>query len=571
MSSPILRDYQVQLERDIYEQWQRGAHAVLAVAPTGSGKTVTMSDIIRKTNAPAVAIAHRQELVSQMSLALARNNVRHRIIGQKSTIRNCVQIHMADLGVSHYHASAHIAVAGVDTLVRMDPKDPWFTRVQLWVIDEAHHLVEPNKWYRTAQMFPNARGLGVTATACRADGKGLGRHADGLFDSMVIAPGMRELIDDGYLSEYRVFAPASNIDMSKVNVTASGDFSPEPLRAAVHKSTIVGDVVAHYLRIAPGKLGVTFAVDVESAKELAAAFRQAGVPAECISAKTPDLVRYKLLQRFARGEIKQLCNVDLFGEGFDLPAIEVTSMARPTQSFGLFVQQFGRALRPLEGKEHAFIIDHVNNCLRHGLPDAPRLWSLERREKKSKSSDNTVLIRVCPNCTGVYERFLTKCPYCQHVPVPAGRSLPEQVDGDLQELTPEALAALRGAIADSEELRIPYSATPSVRGYLQRVHRERAEAQRVLREEMALWGGAHTAQGMSISEAQRKFYLQYGIDVLSAQALNAKDAIQLTGRIRGVAVTPYKLGRSRSRTAWEIDKEWKRMESETNKEWERNL
>ena len=553
MTAPVLRDYQTQLERDIYAAWAAGARNVLAVAPTGSGKTVTMSDIIRKEAMPAVAIAHRQELVSQLSLALARNNVRHRIIGQKATIRNCVQIQMADLGKSFYDASSTVAVAGVDTLIRMDPKDAWMGRVGLVLTDEAHHVVEPNKWYRSMLMFPNARGLGVTATACRADGKGLGRHNDGLFDALVVAPGMRDLINAGYLSEYRVFAPASNIDMSNVNVTASGEFSPEPLRKAVHKSTIVGDVVTHYLRIAPGKLGVTFAVDVESAKELASAFKQAGVPAECVSAKTPDVVRYKLLQRFARGDIKQIVNVDLFGEGFDLPAIEVCTMARPTQSYTLFVQQFGRALRLLPGKEHALIIDHVNNCLRHGLPDGHRVWDLERREKGARNKDNSILIRVCPSCTGVYERYLKICPYCKYEPVPVGRSLPEQVDGDLQELTPDALARLRGAIVASEELRIPYNASPAVQGFLKKAHREKAAAQLVLREEMALWGGAHTARGLSIPEAQKKFYLQYGVDVMTAQTLNAKDAIELTGRIRGVPVTSYKVGRSRSRTAWEIE------------------
>jgi len=530
MTRPVLRPYQEDLERAIYADWHAGARNVMAVAPTGSGKTVTMSDIIRKTQAPTIAIAHRQELVSQLSLALARNDVRHRIIGQKQTMRNCVQIHMAELGVSYYNSNSNVAVAGVDTLIRLNPGDPWCCQVRLWVIDEAHHVVNGNKWFKATQMFPNAVGLGVTATPLRADGKGLGRTNDGVFDTMVLAPTMRDLIDGGYLTDYRIFAPKSDIDLSNVNVTAGGDFSPEPLRKAVHKSHIVGDVVKHYLRIAPGKLGVTFAVDVESATDLATAFKQAGVPAECVSAKTPDLVRHRILQRFARGEIKQLCNVDLFGEGFDLPAIEVCTMARPTQSFGLFVQQFGRALRLLDGKEHGIIIDHVNNCMRHGLPDAAREWSLDRREKRAKS-DSTILIRVCPECTRVYDRYRTRCPHCGYTPVPAGRSLPEQVDGDLEELTADALARLRGDVVASESLRIPYNATPAIRGYLTKVHRERGEAQVRLRNQMMLWGGARTAEGMSLSEAQRLFYIKYGIDVMSAQALNATDADQLLRRI----------------------------------------
>jgi DNA or RNA helicases of superfamily II len=192
---------------------------------------------------------------------------------------------------------------------------------------------------------------------------------------------------------------------------ATGDFNADQLRKAVHKSHITGDVVAHYLKLAPGKLGVTFAVDVEAATEIAGAFRAAGVPAEVVSAKTPDALRAQILRRFKAREILQLVNVDLFGEGFDLPAIEVVSFARPTESFALYCQQFGRALRLMLSKEAAavhahltdeqrraaiaasekpvaIIIDHVNNVLRHGLPDARREWSLDRRERRSgKKSD----------------------------------------------------------------------------------------------------------------------------------------------------------------------------------------
>jgi hypothetical protein len=209
-------------------------------------------------------------------------------------------------------------------------------------------------------------------------------------------------------------------------------------------------------------------------------------------------------------------------------------MARPTQSYGLYVQQFGRAIRPLEGKDTAYILDHVGNVLRHGLPDAPRVWSLDRRERRSRSTgDITVMIRICPACTGAYERFRDCCPYCGHKPEPVGRGAPEQVEGDLAELTPEALARLRGQIAHSEELRIPYNAAPEVEGALRKRHRERLAAQVALRERMTMWGGAQTARGLSLSEAQRLFWLTYGVDVAGAQMLGAREATELMERMRG--------------------------------------
>jgi DNA repair protein RadD len=525
-----LRDFQQDVERRIYAAWQDGARNVAAVMPTGSGKTVLFSKIMADQQRPSVAIAHRQELVGQISLALARNGVRHRIIGPRSVARACANLHLAETRRNYIDPSSGRAVAGVDTLVRM-PSEPWMSQIGLWVTDECHHLLRENKWGKAASMFPNAHGLGVTATPCRADGRGLGRHADGVIDAMVVGLPMRALIDDGWLSEYRVFVPPSDLHLEDVAISAGGDYSPVPLRAAVHKSHITGDVVAHYQRIAPGKLGVTFAVDVAAATEIAQAFRAAGVPAEVVTAETPDALRAHVLRKFRVREVLQLVNVDLFGEGFDLPALEVVSMARPTQSYALYAQQFGRALRIMDGKDRAMIIDHVGNVLRHGLPDAPRAWTLDRRERRSRGATDLPPLRVCLACTGAYDRVLAACPYCGEEWVPAERSTPAQVDGDLAELSPEALLRLRGEI--DRPLVVPYGAPPEVVGAVRRSYRERQEAQQALRAAMVEWAGRHSTatDAGTVSALQRRFYLEQGIDVLSAQALGRRDADELRGRI----------------------------------------
>jgi hypothetical protein len=397
-----------------------------------------------------------------------------------------------------------------------------------------------------------------TATPLRADGKGLGRHADGLVDAMVLAPSMRDIIDMGYLTDYRIFAPPSDLDLTQVATSAAtGDFNADQLRKAVHKSHITGDVVAHYLKLAPGKLGVTFAVDVEAATEIAAAFRAAGVPAEVVSAKTPDALRAQILRRFKAREVMQLVNVDLFGEGFDLPAIEVVSFARPTESFALFSQQFGRALRLMLTREElagydlltnegrkaviaasakpvAFIIDHVGNVLRHGLPDARREWSLDRRERRSGGKSDAIPMRVCvnPECIQPYERVFKCCPYCGHYPPPPSRSAPEFVDGDLTELDPDTLAALRGNIAKIDgDAVVPWGASAEVQGAVRRRHWERREGQKALRNVIAWWAGLESAQGRGESESYRRFYHRFGIDVANAQTLGTREAAELAARV----------------------------------------
>lgn len=543
MSTFEERKYQDDLESGIYSAWDSGASNVLAVLPTGGGKTHTFSKIIRAKGVPTCAIAHRQELVTQISNTLNDHEVPHRIIGQETTIRLAVRIHMEESGRSFYDPRADVGVAGVDTLgksKRQSEQKRWLDAVRLWVQDEAHHVLRSNKWGTAVDMFPKALGLGVTATPERADGRGLGRHADGVFDQMVVGPTMRELIDLGYLTDYRIFAPPSDIDLSKVEVSKrTGDYKDPQLVKAVRESHVVGDIVKHYLKIAPGKLGVTFVTDVETAEQVAAAFNAAGVPAAALSAKTPDAERIATIRRFRRRELLQLVNVDLFGEGFDLPAIEVVSMARPTQSYGLYVQQFGRALRILDGKDIAIIIDHVGNVVHHGLPDAPRVWSLDSKERRSRGgSDDAIPVRACPQCTGVYERVYPVCPYCGYKPEPASRGGPEFVDGDLIELDPATLARMRGEIERVDmdpaqyaaELTAKRTPTIGVKAHTKR-HVQRQEAQAALRGSIAWWAGYQRAAGRSDSESYRRFYYAFGVDVMTAQTLGRDDALALAERV----------------------------------------
>jgi DNA repair protein RadD len=530
-----LRPYQADFVQRIYDEWSAGSRSVLGVLPTGAGKAVCVCHIMANFGHPSIIIAHRQELVGQLCLTLATFGVRHRIIGPKTLIQMVVQVQIDELGKSFYDPSAPIGVAGVDTLVRRGGKlGAWQQQVKLVVHDEAHHDLRENKWGNANAMFPGALTLGVTATPQRADGKGLGAHADGFFTSMVVGLGMRELIDMGALSEYRIFAPPNDLHLDVVPVSpTTGDYSRPALAAEVKRSHIMGDVVEHYKRIAPGKLGITFAVDVETATSIAFRYNAAGVPAEVVSAKTPDRIRHEFIRRFRNRDLLQLVNVDLFGEGFDLPALEVVSMARPTESYAVFSQQFGRACRPMPGKTCALIIDHVGNTLRHGLPDAPRVWSLDRRERgaRSKRDPDVMPVTTCTECFSPYEAVLTACPWCGAVPVPSGRTQPRQVQGDLFELDPNVLAAMRREVHkvddSAEGLRewaLRQGHEPKVAGAMVKHHKARQEAQRELRDAIAWWAGLQRHLGREDPESYRRFYHTFGVDVLSAQALGRADA-----------------------------------------------
>ena len=552
----FLRGYQRDGRMQMTALWKEVRH-ILYVLPTGGGKTVVMGDVARSHDGYGCAIAHRSELVGQISMALAREGVRHDIMASKATIRTIVAKHMKEFGKTFYDPRAKWRVGSVDTIIRRDPAiDPWFKMVTLVLQDEAHHVLECNKWGRAMLMFPNARTLGVTATPERADGKGLGADASGIFEHMIEGPSMRWLIDNGYLTGYVIRGvQTKDLDLSHIDLTNGGEFNAHQVSEAMRNSRrIVGDVVAAYKKYAMGKLGITFAADIEEATKITAAYNAAGVPAALVTGEHTEEERREILGKFERREYLQLVNVDLFGEGFDLPAIEVVSMARPTASYGLYAQQFGRVLRIFITREQmqawetytpeqrkaiiaasskpvGLVLDHVGNVIRHfGGPDQSRVWSLQDRERKSKPS-NSIPMRTCLNemCLQPYERFHPACPHCRlEPPPPLLRSSPEQVDGDITLYTEAMLNALYEAKRriDGPAL-IPLNATPVVVNSVKKAHSERQQAQAALRQAMSLVlppTGNERANN-------RRFFLKYGIDVLDAQTLGRPEAEYLRNKI----------------------------------------
>lgn len=573
-----LRPDQQKLSAEIDNAWNEGSAVVMASAPCGWGKTVLFSDKMIHSRVPSIAIAHRQELVAQMSLTLARNGLEHRVIAADKTRHVIERMHMKYLGRRWINPRAQHAAAGVDTLRLMPDDDPYLRSIGFWVGDEGHHFLKENKWGKAvSKLGPqiitpgSCRGLLVTATPGRSDGKGLGSHADGLADTLIFAPDMRSVINAGNLTDYKLHAPQPSgaaINYADIPLSAGGDFSPEPLKAAVKRSSIVGDVVKAYLEIAPGQQGITFAVDLDHARELCQAYRDAGVKAMVISSEMDTTLRADIMRQFAERSIQQLVNVDILGEGTDCPACSVVSFARPTCSLPLYIQQFNRALRLMvapelmarwgdmspeerkrhiaaSDKPHAHVIDHVRNWERHSLPDSPRRWSLDRRDKAKRTTapDDVIPVRTCLHkdeetevtCVFVYERTLAACPACGHAPTPSGRSRPEEVDGDLFEIDPAVLAALRG---EAERIMDP----PVIPGHLTGIarqgaakhHNERKRAQIELGDVIDLWAGWQMAQGRDAREAYKRFYFAFGVDVATARTLNRADAESLAARVRDV-------------------------------------
>jgi len=555
-----LRPYQQQIEQKIVRALM--SDTPLAVMPCGSGKTVLFSKIAGDFDGPVALIVHRQELVCQISLTLASFGIAHDLITPQPIKRYIVKQHIKHYGKSYYNDRKKIKVGGVDTIIRRKDHDfqQWAKKVGLWIQDEAHHVLRSNKWGKAAEVFKNAVGLGVTATPERTDGKGLGKHADGVFTDLIVGPDLRWMINEGYLTDYKIYAPPSDVDYTGLNVTAGGDFNAQQLSEREQKSHIFGDVAEHFRRIAPGKQGITFASNLKSAARFAQEFNSVGINADMVSGESNDAERFKADQAFRAGQLRQLTNVDLFGEGYDLPVLDCVSMARKTESFSLFVQQSTRALRPLyaaympldtrdqrlaaiaaSNKPTAYIIDHVGNVERHAVARDNvvdlcfRDWTLDRRERKAKGAgvENTIPVKTCTNpvCAASFSALLLSCPVCGQAPTKQERKDPRAVDGDLTELDPSALKQIKTEIARQQS---PFTARLDGVALIaaKKRHRDRQVANDQLRQEIANWAGYWRSQGDQDQQIMRRFFYKFGVDLLTCQTQSASDQLSLSKRIK---------------------------------------
>ncbi len=402
------RPYQNLAIARLREEMAAGNRRVLLQLPTGAGKTFVAATVARGAQAKGkrvVFLVHRVELVDQTSRTFAEEGIPHGLITAGQPMDD-----------------EFVQVASVQTLARrLDRVDA----PDLIFADEAHHAVA-GTWAKIMQAWPEAFVIGLTATPERLDGRGLGD----VFQSMITGPQTVDLIAGGFLSAYRAFAP-STVDLSGVR-TAMGDFDHATLAAACDKPSITGDIVGHYQRLAPGRQAIAFATSVEHSRHLAEAFNEAGIPAAHVDGTTPTDQRKALIAAFTAGDIRVLTNVELFGEGFDVPLVGAVILARPTQSLGLHLQQVGRALRTAPGKDHAIILDHAGNLARHGLPDDPRKWSLNAVKRARKATDTGPAIRQCPACYAVH-RPAAACPECDWQYTSARPEI-EHRDGELMEI-----------------------------------------------------------------------------------------------------------------------------------------
>lgn len=428
-----LRPYQETAIDNVRSAFRRNVRSALLVAPTGSGKTVMfshLSGLVAARDKRITIVAHREELLDQISKTLTDFDVKHSYIAANRP----------------YDSVFPVQVASVQTLARRLDRYP---APDLLVIDEAHHAVSATQWGRIVREYSKAYILGVTATPCRLSGEGLGD----LFHEMILGPTVQELIALGSLCDYRPFVPSTFADDGMHS--RGGDYVREEAAAKMDKPTVTGDAVKHYRRLSHQKPAVAFCVRVDHAEHVARQFKEAGYSAASVDGGMDKDERRRIIMDFSSGHINVLTSCDLISEGFDVPGIETAILLRPTQSLGLYLQQVGRALRPARGKEYATILDHCGNIARHGLPDDDREWTLESVKRTKVKTDNESSVKVCKNCFAAMRSTQMKCRVCGIEVIGKPREVVHQ-EGELIELDKERarkeLRKQQGAAKTIDEL-----------------------------------------------------------------------------------------------------------------------
>lgn len=426
-----LRLYQQEDVQRIGAEFENGARSVLYVSPTGSGKTVVLSWIAKQLAEQGMfvgIITHLVDLIPQIAQALRKVGLDYGVIA------------------AGYSATpALVQIISVDSYIRRDVSIVF----DFMIFDEAHHVVESNKWGRALAKLPTtALFMGVTATPERTDGKGLT-----VFDVMVVGCSEQELIEAGYLAEPRVYAPESGIDLSNVRTTY-GDYAIEDLVSIMDKPSIIGNAVKNYKEHAMGLPAIAFCISVQHTRNFAAACNASGVSAASIDGSMSKQQKAKIIKDYADGVFLILVACSLVSEGLDLQSIggpnawvAVGIMQRPTKSLVIWRQQCGRVMRKERPeKQFAILFDHVGNVFRHGFPQEKIDWSLEgKKARKDRAAEANILIMQCPKCYRVFKPA-KECPNCGEEMKATGRK-PQQTAAqkrqELKEITAEELAEKR--------------------------------------------------------------------------------------------------------------------------------
>lgn len=402
-----LRPYQKQAVDSVFEWFEGSGHNSnpLIVLPTGTGKSLVLSEICRRSIAEygemkIVVITHVMELIKQNHDEMMRQwpeadaGIYSAGIGKRQHTPAVVFC-----GIQSVHSKAHL-----------------FQKVDFVIVDEAHLI--PRKTETMYQRFlgslrvanPHIKIIGLTATPYRMDTGTLHTGDGALFDGICYEYSVLDAIRQGFLSNLVTKNTRVGLNTSGVH-TRGGEFIQSELQSAVdidETNRLAVDEIIEWG--ADRRSWLVFGSGVEHCRHLQDHLLRRGIICETIFGDTPKGERAQIIDEFKRGEVQALCSMGVLTTGFNAPNVDLIAMLRPTQSPGLYVQIVGRGMRMAEGKKDCLILDFARNIQRHGPVDVAQTHRGPHVDRVGEGEG--AIVKTCPECRSVMHLSARQCLDC---------------------------------------------------------------------------------------------------------------------------------------------------------------
>nr|WP_221301841.1 DEAD/DEAH box helicase [Texcoconibacillus texcoconensis] len=339
----------LEVEREVFDR-----HKNLLVAATGVGKTVISAFDYRRfmkkngNRAKLLFVAHREEILKQ----------------SRDTFRAILKdFNFGDLLVGGSEPSSldhlFVSIQSFNSMKLYEKVTSDF--YDFIIVDEFHHAAA-NSYQKLLNHFQPKVLLGLTATPERMDGKDVLSYFDGR-----IASEMRltEAINKKLLSPFQYFCVSDTVDLSKLKWRGNGydlkELENVYTNDKIRSNQIVNSLYKYVTDIAEVK-GLGFCAGVEHAKYMANYFNERGIPSIALHGESEKVERESARNDLVNGDITFIFVADLYNEGVDIPDVNTILFLRPTESLTVFLQQLGRGLRLVEGKECLTVLDFIGQA-----------------------------------------------------------------------------------------------------------------------------------------------------------------------------------------------------------------
>ena len=386
-----LRNYQEDLIEKLRTSLLKKNKKMILCAPTGSGKTVMFSFMVKKhieKGGRVLVLTHRKELMKQSGGTFHSFGLDPEFISANNKTPDLTKtLHVSMIETFNRRLSDYQLFLSHKTMI---------------VIDEAHinsftkifHLINENQIVVGATATPYRKGKDIPALEM-------------FYQDLIQGVQVADLIKLGFLSKPKTYGV--KVDLSKAKLKGD-DYDTSQLYS---ETKLYKGVYLNYAKISYGKKTMIFASNVANSIEVCREFNDNGVLAKHIDANTPSKDRESILDWFENTDNAVLCNCGILTAGYDHSEIETIILYRATTSLPLFLQMCGRGSRVSDSKKEFNILDFGNNVRRLGFWEENRTWSL-KKDKKRTAKEDAFPVKDCPECDAMLPVSTKVCPYCDY-------------------------------------------------------------------------------------------------------------------------------------------------------------